>query len=189
MKLKIDVEVEVVDKDGQQVYHDKREANSFVRGMIDVLYELMMAAYPANNILDITNTTRTGSLNGSNLAVAAAAGNTNLGIVLGTGTNAVTVADYKLQTLIGEGATSGLLNYQAMATDSAPATAGNVRSFTIKRQVINNSGADITVNEVGLYGYCVGQSNYYGMFDRTLNTFTILSLATAVVKYTISVTV
>lgn len=189
MNFKVEIDIDIIDKDGNRVFHDKREANSFVRCMIDVLYGIMMYSWPTNGILDITNTQRTGTSHAYNMNVGGAAGQTTLGIVLGTGTNPVTIGDYALQTLLAEGSGSGQLNYQAQATDTTPNTSGSTRSFVIKRQVINNSGADITVNEIGLYCYAVATANYYGMLDRTLSTFTILSLATAVIKYTISVTV
>jgi hypothetical protein len=81
---------------------------------------------------------------------AAGAGDDTYGIQIGTGTNAVTIDDFKLQTKISTGSTTGKMDYQAMQLSDA--WVGGIITVTQKRYFNNNSGATITVNEVGFVG-------------------------------------
>lgn len=72
------------------------------------------------------------------------------GIVIGTGTNASTFLDQALQTKIASGTGAGqmVVGSQSLVTTL---TTGIVQSV-VERTFANNSGAEITVNEVGIYG-------------------------------------
>jgi len=71
------------------------------------------------------------------------------GIQVGTGSGAVDRDNYKLGTKVAHGNGAGQLYYQACTiTPLAPITGGY--EVVLNRQFDNNSGGDITVNEVGL---------------------------------------
>jgi hypothetical protein len=78
---------------------------------------------------------------------------TNYGIRLGTGLIAPTINDYALQTPIAEGSGAGQMNHGAV-TFGTPAADSTTSQFTITRNMANNSGGLITVNEIGLYCRC-----------------------------------
>jgi hypothetical protein len=80
----------------------------------------------------------------------AGAGDDTFGIQVGTGTTAVAIDQYALAGKIAHGAGTGQLQYGAMSVLTPPQTVGNKRQFTAARTFTNLSGADITVNEVGL---------------------------------------
>ena len=78
------------------------------------------------------------------------------GIVVGTGTNAESVEDYALQTLIAHGDGAGELYYQAQDAYDSGNTVYTSSTKTWANQIgprlfNNNSGGAIGVNEVGLY--------------------------------------
>jgi len=79
----------------------------------------------------------------------AGSGVTTYGILVGTGTDAVTHDDFALQTLITNGSSSGKMDYQAMETQSQT-WVGGVITVIQGRYINNNSGDSITINEVGL---------------------------------------
>jgi len=76
------------------------------------------------------------------------------GIVVGTGTGPEIFNDYALGTLIASGTGSGQLSYQESRNPTKTWNSGSSQ-FVVswKRYFNNNSGASITVNEMGIYGY------------------------------------
>jgi hypothetical protein len=117
--------------------------------------------------------------------VNAGAGIDAFGILVGIGTNPVAIDDYKLQSKISHGTGSGQLQYGSVSVGTV-AIIGSSAQFTIARTFTNNSGADITVNEVGLVWDWSGK---YFLLDRSLLTFTIPNGESRTVTYTIKVTV
>lgn len=165
------------------------EPHSFVRALIDILSSQLIGGAVTTATPDTANVTHSITGSGANFGIVAAAGSTATGIVAGTGTNPVDLANYALQTLIAEGNGAGQLNYQAVSFMNA-LTSGTTRKVTFSRQLKNNTASDITVNEIGLYAtghdgatirnYCI---------DRTLSTFSIPAGSSRTIEYTISVTV
>lgn len=198
MILKAIIKTEVKDDKGIIVHEDEHDANSFVIAFLDMLYGGM--GQVVVGIPDTSNTSRAVSYGGStglsyqvpmkNFNVLGGVADNTYGIVVGTGSAAVTITDYKLGTIIVNGTGSGQLNYLTTSV-TAPLTSGSSRSFKIVRSFTNQSGANITVNEVGLYGISYIASQVflcYFCFDRTLNTFTINNGNTGTVTYTIQIT-
>jgi hypothetical protein len=102
-------------------------------------------------LTDIGGASRAGVLaRAGNLYLNGGAGDINRGLVVGTGTNAPTIDDFRLQSQIGHGTGSGQLQYSAV-TFGAPSTDGLLSQFTVTRDFANNSGAPVTVYEAGLY--------------------------------------
>lgn len=170
--MKIDTYISFIglDKDGNEISHREEKAHSLVRGFIASLYNLAFNASVAS-VPDITNTSRTLSTNQPywTNSGGAAAGVYDIGIVAGTGTTAVTVTDYKLETTIVHGTGSGQLSYAAELLDTAWTTSGSTSYFTRSRVLTNSSGADITINEVGYIG-CITSSGYKILVERTIPT-------------------
>ena len=76
--------------------------------------------------------------------------NSSWGIMLGIGTTPPTPSDYKLETLINSGTAGGQLNFYQQTAVQGVVVSGSVSSFVLQRVAVNNSGADITINEVGI---------------------------------------
>lgn len=74
----------------------------------------------------------------------------DLGIVVGTGVNAVTPTDYALQTKIAHGRAATQLEYGGCELAGIVFADPN-GEFTIRRYFTNLSGGGITVQEVGIY--------------------------------------
>lgn len=114
-----------------------------------------------------------------------------IGIVVGTGTTAVTATDVALATTVIDGTSSGTLEYFPCA-GTATATSGSTRSFTLERLYRNSSGASITVNEVGIYGLVLIPAGLRGSFcmvrDIVSPGFAVTNGSYMRIIYTLSVT-
>jgi hypothetical protein len=161
----------------------RKHVRSFVRQFIDV-----MRIHMSQTAAEVKCTD--GNLNlmpasSSHFKVNAAAGDASFGVQVGTGTNPVSISDYKLQTPISHGTGSGQLQYGAVSV-GAVAVIPPSAEFTIARTFTNLSGADITVKEVGLTAkYDV----YPYLLERTLLEFAIPNGENRTVTYKIKVTV
>lgn len=79
-------------------------------------------------------------------------GGNETGIVIGTGTNAVTPSDYQLQTIIADGDSSSQMKYYGGRYDNYTVDTGtDESSFDVSRLFKNDSGGSITINEIGFY--------------------------------------
>jgi len=111
------------------------------------------------------------------------------GIVAGTGSTAVTISDYALDTLITHGVGAGQLEYAASSFGSNT-VAGSTSSFTASRVLTNSSGASITVNEIGIYMEFVDLTTQrYFCIARDLGGGAVAHGETITIEYKISVTV
>lgn len=161
------LELIVTDKNG--VINDKRimKSESFVRQFLELLY--LMTAQPTNMAyrIDYDYPGRTPVIcvrtidNNYVPAYAAVetfntnaiAGDTTLGIVVGSNNTAPTIDDYKLGTLIINGTSAGRLQYGAV-TFGAPSNDALTAQFTVTRNFANGSAGGVTVNEAGIYCQC-----------------------------------
>jgi hypothetical protein len=115
------------------------------------------------------------------------AGDASYGIQVGTGTAANSTSTYALASQIANGTGSGQLSYGSHGYNWSTGTT----STTVARSFINNSGASITVSEVGL----VWKSNYDNpaeflmIRDVLSSSFTVANGSSFVAQYTISITV
>jgi hypothetical protein len=166
MKHEVYVSFFEITKDGKLVLRQRKKANSYV-----VAYNQMtecMLAGSTVSIKDVGNASR--SCNGSNGSVYcslnALVNDATFGIVVGSDATAVTINDYKLGTLIANGATSGLLQYGA-TTIVPPAVVGSYSSWFLARPFLNNSGGTITIYETGVYLKNVA-STWYFCIERNI---------------------
>jgi len=185
MKFQIYVDVVIRDQNGKVLQRiRKRKCKSYVRAVIDWMRVCFSAASTA--MVDTGGTPRTTSLIERFRADAGAAITTH-GIRVGTGTTAVAIGDFALVTSIAEGIGAGQLSHGATSVGT-PSTIGSSRQFTIARTFTNNSGASITVNEVGLICNDI-TGLWFFLVERSLLTFAIANGSSATVTYTISVSV
>lgn len=184
--MKIEAWVEVFkEENGKKIVIKRKKAQSFVVAFIGLLNIQMANA--SRTVKDTGGTDRSISTNTANFQVTAGAGTSTYGIQVGTGTTPVSISDFKLVSQIAHGTGAGQLQYGATSVDTY-AVSGNRAFFNVQRLFTNNSGSDITVNEVGLVCYG-GGTTYVFLIDRTLITFTIPNGQTRGVNYEIRVTV
>ena len=173
------------------------KCNSYVRQLIDILYG-SMAGSTAESTKDTSNAAQNmidgggwyymnSALNVSQLLVTAGVGDTTYGIQVGTAGGAITINDYHLNTLILNGNSATQLEYGSVSVGGV-AIVGSTAQFTIARTMTNNSGADITVNEVGLVVKPYSRAIYF-LVEHSLLTFTVTNGTSGTVTYTISVSV
>jgi len=134
------------------------------------------------------------------------ANDSKYGVVVGTGTATPTPNDYALGNQIANGTGNGQLQYNAhlfnptpqtigstanLTTTTTPASgilpvSGNTTSFQVSRQFTNQSGASITVSEVGLYTNTINGVTLI-VHDLLSSPVTVPNLSILQITYTISV--
>jgi len=88
---------------------------------------------------------------GTPMGCFAPANDSSYGIVVGSGTNAVVINDYKLGSQITNGTGSGQLVYgQHTLIGPTVDTTNNKAYFSFVRSFVNRSGSTITVSECGI---------------------------------------
>lgn len=166
------LELTVKDKDGKVTEKRVLKSRSFVRQFLELLWVKFLRLPLKAPLLmkdtssfarDIYNKIETFASDGG-------VGVVTHGIIVGTGTGGPTIDDYALETPIAHGTGAGPpkeIQYGAV-TFGAPASDTTTSQFTITRNFSNNCGAEITVNEIGLYveGYDTGDITRYFMIIR-----------------------
>jgi len=123
-------------------------------------------------------------------------GEDSYGIVVGSGTSATSNTDYALESKIPNGTGAGQLQYndQTNCHANTKEVSGNV-DFVFWRTFTNNSGGNVTVNEIGVYAKTFVSSpvaqNRYFLFvrDKLSSSRTIANGETYQVTYTFRTTV
>ena len=126
----------------------RRTAHSFLIGYARWL-QMKVVGTGRQTVTDTTGNSRS-LIRSSALTSEASAAVSTLGLVAGTGTNAVALADAALQTQIAHGTTSGTLSYGASVVN-APASDSTSTELILTRVFANASGGLITVREIGIY--------------------------------------
>ena len=179
--------VEVTDKEGRQIFVEEALSRSFVQA-----WNLLVNVHAKNSdstIKDTGGTDRSISAAQQSFECNAAAGVITKGVRVGKGSTAVTITDYALETPLVEGVGVNQLTH-LIVVFTAPALAGSDCSFTIKRTMINNTGASITgIREIGVY-MNIG-ATYYGLGFRDVlaGDVAVPDGGAITVTYTIKVTV
>lgn len=106
-----------------------------------------------------------GTGNSAGINAFASAGAVNRGIVVGTSNTPFSIDQYIMGALVANGTGSGQLSY-AIQNYAVPVLSGSDILLTLSRDIANNSGGTITLNEVGLYGYPI-----YNGSDQTTVLF------------------
>ncbi|MBA7548010.1 hypothetical protein ES705_40454 [subsurface metagenome] len=202
--------LEVFDKNGKLLRRHRQRSHSWTRNA----YNLLLSQMAGKNLDDPspnfgpgflswkqTSGGIIGSATGMSICISqdyeasgkgyrAPAGDTTHGIVVGSGTDAESFEDFKLQTLITEGSTAGKLNYILSAVPTK-AYASLVFTITQFRYMNNNSGGNVSVNEVALTA-CGGtygsQTKWITARDKLASTVTVPDTGQLKVTYTIQLT-
>jgi hypothetical protein len=158
------IEYEVRDKNGKLIEKGKFPAKSWVGNIVGLLSAIISTwgttgggptgTYTRSDLTDIGGTARhlglcSGSSSGVTLGGCAPAGDTSAGIVLGSSDTLVSLSQYSLGALISHGTGSGQIQY--LATTVETLSKDTTWLFRIVRTFTNNSGASVTVREIGLY--------------------------------------
>ena len=177
-KIKIDIRAILTDQSGKIVkrYPWKR-ANSLLKTFIQILMALF-----SQTAQTITNTAGAGISTAAHAAILKtnATSETTYGIVIGTGTAAVAMTDYKLATQVTASITHGTPSFAVENPDASTWRVAISRAFT------NNAGTTLNVTEVGLYVSNTG-TGYFHCIDRTLYSVAVPSTVTLTLTYRITV--
>ncbi|MFP3208210.1 MAG: hypothetical protein RXR82_00340 [Nitrososphaeria archaeon] len=175
-----------------------QRSDSFLPNFIGMLYSQMNAPYDGSGTsgsgpnIGGTNEAFINNYTGVHpneniFATNDGSGDASYGIQVGTGTAANSTSTYALASQIANGTGSGQLYY---GSHSYTWSTGSTNTI-VTRTFINQSGASITVSEVGL----VWESNYDGPYaflmirDVLSSSFTVANGGSFVAQYTISITV
>lgn len=117
--------------------------------------------------------------------------NSNFGIVIGSGSSAVSPTDYSLAQQITHGSGANQMVHGTQTTETVQVV-GQTSSVRATRTFTNNSGAIIIVREIGwiISFYDTGAAQRYALFLRDVlpSAVAVPDGSTFTVRYTISVT-
>jgi len=157
-------EIEVKDKTGKLLKRYETPAKSWLKQFLQILKGEFATrdgvSYAAGNVsvTDETGTARTyPRASGAqpydflmNISTCGDTGDTSQGIIIGTSDTPNTLSTYALGGKIAHGTSSGQLVYNPETVEDVTNPSGNDLQFRLTRTFTNNSGATITVKEVGL---------------------------------------
>jgi len=190
--IDIRLTITVKDKDGKIIKQHKQKSHSFVANFMYFLGTFL--ANTEYNWTDVSGNVR--QYYGNNNLPLSLILNANCGspgqcgIVIGTGTATPTPQNYKLGNQIANGTSSGQMQY-GNPSFIQPTVSGNTTSMIISQTFQNQSGASITVSEVGIIAFTDTSSGYdYVLLvhDLLSSPITVANLSVLQITYTISVT-
>lgn len=187
--------VEVRDKEGRLLERISEPSHSYVQAwnqMINTHAKAIPDVGPYLTIKDVDGVNQSAYAATDQLGATAIIGDLRKGIRIGKGTTAVAIADYALESPCDEGTGVDEFEHQAM-TFTAPSVAVSTCSFTMRRVMVNNSGATISgIKEIGCYnGYLRTWATSYvlGFRDVLPSAVYVPHGGSITVTYTIKVTV
>lgn len=168
MKYELWYSVVVRDRQGKVVSRERRKSRSFLKQWNQLVYVQM--AQPS--YLTIKNTAGGDELVPGDTYnfrwYSQSEGQDFVAIVIGTDNTPVTVSDYSLGAKISEGGGAGQMHYLQCSPEVSQVSDQNC-GFLSSNSMVNNSGADITVRESGIYvrmktftTYCCGVRDVFG---------------------------
>ena len=171
--------IRVTCKNGKMISDKTFRSKSLVRQWQRALW----AAYSntAQNVVDTGNTPR--ALNEHSFHCDSVAAGDDYGIILGRDATPVTMADYVLGTPVVEGVGVNQLNYALTVITHAEAAGGDY--VQIQRVATNNSAADVTIEEIGLYGLSAPDAWYFMMIRDVTGPTLVVVGASATVTFQI----
>lgn len=181
--------VEVRDKEGRVLQHISAPSRSYIQQWNQILN--VQATQADKTVKDTGGDNRLIAFYCFSLTANANLGNVDKGIRVGKGNTAVAIDDYALESPCGEGTGTDQFNHQAVVF-TEPSVAGSTCSFTVRRTMINNSGATINgIREIGCYisGYRTVYYYFLGFRDVLGSPVNVPDGGAITVEYTIGVTV
>jgi len=159
--------------------------NSIVQGWIGLL--TVQFTESTISIKDVAGNSRNIVPSGGNFRTSALINSADYGIVCGTGTDAVSINDYKLKSLIQPGTGTGQLQYSSVDYPSKYLVDTATALTDIRRFFTNASGDTIKVREIGII--CYGYNTYRILIERTLINETLDDEESLEVTYRLSKTI
>jgi len=200
-------ELEVKDKNGKLLSHKKAPARSWLKAFIVILKGEFATRHGSSignanvSVVDETGTARTYPSQGGgtynsyylNLSTLGDAADVTQGIIVGTSDTPNTLTTYALGGKISHGTGSGQLLYGVETVEDVTNPSGNDLQFRITRTFTNNSGATVTVKEVGLlikkYDATVTSRSFLAARDVLPSSVDVPDGATLTIRYVVKITI
>lgn len=210
--------LEVFDKDGKVIQRHRQRSHSWTRNAYNLLFSQLAAkdgdddtfAAGKLSLKDIAGAVKygnaplfIGSWNRGESTLRScdtqeywgyrgSAAEDDVGIIVGSGTEAESFEDYVLQTPITEGVGAGQLNH-VKSEELTASYAALIMTVKHTRYMNNNSGGSIDVNEVAIYGQIGSGLSPYNIKamvtrDKLASTVTIPDTGQLKVTYTVQLT-
>jgi len=184
--------ITIKDKNGKIIKIHKQKSHSFVANFLYLLGTfLSQTQYNWTDVSGNVEQYYTGTVQLGNILAVNGGNPGQSGIVIGTGTATPTPGDYKLGNPIANGTSSGQMVYNNISF-SKPTVSGNTTSMVITQTFQNQSGASITVSEVGIIAQTDNNSNKLDyvliIHDLLSSPLTVANLSILGITYTISIT-
>jgi hypothetical protein len=179
-KIKLQVRAIIHTKDGRIfIKYPWKNANSLINAFIQILMAQMTQAN--QTIKDVLNANISVPAYSQNFQAIAELGNTTYGILIGSGTTPVAMADYKLETQI--------ITNVAHAATSIALQNPNASTWRIalSRIFTNNTGGILAIKEVALYIVGAATPNYF-CGERTLYSVDVPDTYPITFQYRITIT-
>jgi len=187
LRASLSYNVEVRDKEGRVIQRVSAPSRSYVEQWNQQIGAAVnVAIVPCR---DTSGVERNAANQEEALDIAAGIGVITFGIRVGKGATPVAIDDYALETPCGEGVGVDEFNHQ-LVQFTEPTVVASTCSFTIRRSLINNSGATISgIRE--LAGYDRIDNTYFAMGFRDVlpNAVYVPHGGSITVTYTIKATV
>ena len=164
MNVKAYLKIKVINKNGKCTYYRRYRSRSFVIGFLNVIFS-NLSGQRITNINTSGTSYETGNplSTADGMTVADGSNDNNYGIQIGTGTTTPAITDTRLSALITNGTGAGQMQYGGdNITGAVTNTSNNTGYITVTRTFTNNSGASITVSEVGVVAFATTAVNGYG---------------------------
>jgi hypothetical protein len=193
------LEIEVRGASGKLLTFRKTKAKSFLVPFLGLIKGQFAIPNSGNvNVIDTSGTARSypnpGSiLNNGAIQLYASEGAGDYGLVVGSSDTPNTVNTYTMGAIIPHGNSSGQLYYGATTIEN-PQNPPNTNYWFIRitRTFTNNSGASITVKEIGLISRTQDSGNatrYFLIARDVISPVTVPAGATLTVRYIPKITV
>ncbi len=200
------LKLEVRDKDGKVIHSHRQRSHSFGRDVYNYIFSHLVARNCPDDTFGAgymsmkttAGVVRHGStgagiiaqMNFQNNGPNAGAGVDDRGILIGSGTDAESFEDYFLQSQIVSGSGAGQLSHVASEAPVYSYDAGT-KTWTaeLKRYFNNNSGGNVSINEVALVYYLERVVGTAGKVlwsrDKLASTVTVPNTGQLKMTYTI----
>lgn len=199
-EVQLELVYTVSDKDGNVRHEQVETGHSFLSNFIKMLFCHMMFhhAPDTGSVLTLTDTggtVRTGlqqyahEINSTFMDCNATSAIDDYGILVGTGSTAVDIDDYALDTKVVEGTGSGQMEHGNHSIVNSTHDGSSYSYAGITRTFANNSGGSIVVAEIGLAcrNHWESTTNRYFLLLREVLGATVTVLDTEVLTVTIRV--
>lgn len=167
-------------KTGKVTEHRVMKSKSYVQQFLQLLYMKMAVLIPAItiSIRDTSNALKNVSCAVYEFDVLAGATSVLYGIIIGTGTSAPLINNYKIETIIPH----ATMNYGAV-TFGLPTADETTSQFTVTRNFSNVSGFSVTVNEIALYCRALNSTTYFMIIRDVTGGIVVPNGQTLTVNY------